>query len=200
MTADWPALFASGSGAVFLAGLVVYLSTNIDNMLLLCAVLGGKVQGWRLGVGAVGLSGLVVLCLTAGLAIIASGVPDLHLRWLGLIPILLGLRAGWFALRGDSASHAAAIGLLPISGLLLSNSSDTLAVFVPTLAETQAGLSLPLVLGFCCGVGFAAVSLCLLLRLPPLQAALAFVGPWLGPVIMILVGLYVVIDSPTDLI
>lgn len=81
----------------------------------------------------------------------------------------------------------------------LANSGDTLAVLVPTVADTSPGYLMPLVAGFLCGPLAGAAILRQVLRHEGLKRPLARVGPWLAPTIMVLAGTFVILNTPFDL-
>lgn len=136
----------------------------------------------------------------AGLALgsAVSVLPAEHIGWLGLIPLSLGLRGLWQNVRGNAAGAAVVTGVLPVIGILLANSSNTLAVLAPSIAETGHLYSLPLLLGFIEGPLIMVALLRPLLANRALRGALARLGPYFAPAIMICVGLYILADSPSD--
>lgn len=197
MTSDLP---AEGAAVVFLVGLISHLSTNLDNLLLLAAACGGRADGWRKGGLALLLAGIVVLAATLAVGAAASHLTSGHIGWLGLVPIALGLRGFWLALRGDADTEPAAVGLAGLVLVVLANSGDTLAVLIPTYADTSPDYLLPLLAGFLCGPLAGAAVLRPILNHAGLKRLLARVGPWLAPAIMVLAGTYVLLNTPSDMV
>jgi len=82
--------------------------------------------------------------------------------------------------------------------LMLSNSADTFGVVLPLFAETPEPLSFviaaTLVLAAFLWFGVAA----LIIRQPWVAAKLAQFERWLVPILLILIGLYIMLDTPTD--
>lgn len=122
-------------------GVVVFASTNIDDVLLLSAFFSDPsftprqiVIGQLLGVGA------LVLASTA-CALLAFVVPEGWIGLLGFAPLLLGLRGLW-ALRheADAVSHerkpeASRSRWLAVAGVTIANGGDNLGVYIPLFSR-----------------------------------------------------------------
>ena len=194
---------------ITLLGLAVssFIATNLDNLLLL-VVLQGSNAGQPLPVlaGYLGAALLVVLVSALGVAI--GQVLDAGMvGYLGLVPLLLGLRMLYQAWRAgghpeegvdDLAGRGAAGIFAGTLMLMLGNSGDSLAILLPLLAET--GRSGQWVLGGSYLV--AALLWAGLARKIAGQRALALRierrGEKIVPWIMIGVGLYILLDTATD--
>ncbi|KAA1193975.1 hypothetical protein F0M18_00575 [Pseudohalioglobus sediminis] len=184
-----------------------FVATNLDNLLLL-VVLQGANPGARAAVllGYLGAA-IALLCVAAlGLALGTVVEPDL-LGYLGLIPLLFGLRMLYMAWLRERHPE---IGIDTLAGrsrwsicsgtlmLMAGNSGDSLAVLLPLLAETGAGgqwfiassyLMLAVVWIALAGIliNYRALAECIERR-----------GEKIVPWIMIGVGLYILLDTPTD--
>lgn len=184
-----------------------FVATNLDNLLLL-VVLQGANPGARSAVllGYLGAAVALIIAAAAGLALGAVLEPGL-LGYLGLVPLLFGVRmllAGWRQERhpetGIDTLAGRSTGSICTGTLMLmaGNSGDSLAVLLPLLAETAAA-----------GQWFIAASY---LSMATLWAGLARLltshralaerierrGEKVVPWIMIGVGLYILLDTPTD--
>jgi cadmium resistance protein CadD (predicted permease) len=178
-------------------GVVAYASTNLDNVLLVSSAAasgsrrGDVVRGWIIAATA-------VFGLSIALSAVAGAIPPRTLGWLGLLPLLLGIRllAGGGNETDEGATAAA--GTMPVAMLLLSNSSDTIATFGPLLAESEPVAQLAMLAGF---VAAAAALIVLLMKLAAhLDPAsrLARIAAKLSPLVMIAIGIYILLDTTTD--
>ncbi len=179
-----------------------FVATNIDNLLILVALLATSHSRWPVlaGYGAAATT-VLALCLV-GAALGSLVRPD-WVGYLGILPVLMGLHLAWRGWRERSAGPtpeappsrgAAGAAFL----LTLSNSGDSIALFLPLLAETEREsvmLLLALYLGLVLAwAGFARVVAARQLLATTLQVH----SRWLLPCVMIAVGSYVLLDTTTD--
>ena len=143
------------TATIALVTVVSYASTNVDNLLLAVLLLGANPgQQWAVKLGVVSAAVVVMLLCAVGLLLrytLDAGM----VGYLGLLPIALGLH---HLLRGAGEGGAAAAGESPLAApdarsawlsttaLMVANSGDTIALFLPLLAEARAAV-LPLVAG-----------------------------------------------------
>ncbi len=187
---------------------LAFASTNLDNLLLLVGwQLAGTSSAAQLFAGyALGMLGVLLIAVLLGL--VGYLFPLEYLGYLGLVPMLLGVRLlieNFRAGPSDSAQMhqgavAAASGALTIASTQLSNGVDTVLVFAPLLADSElvfdaeiAGLFLLLMVlwfGLARWLGSRA------LKLPVVSRG----GRWLAPLVMIGVGLYILGNTATDMV
>jgi cadmium resistance protein CadD (predicted permease) len=119
------------------ASIVAFASTNVDDIFVLLAFLGDPtlkrkhvVAGQYLGIGA-------LVIASAALAAAAVQLPEDATRWLGVLPVLVGLRKLWALWRGenDDDETGGKSGLLQVALVTVSNGGDNVAVYVPLLAK-----------------------------------------------------------------
>lgn len=180
------------------AGLTVYLGTNLDNLVLLTALAGTRPDGPSQGRSAVFVVAGIVMGAALALGHVLSAVPVGVMNRLGFVPLGLGL---WMAGRAIMMRGSDGAGRLPRGSLvllLLFGSSDTIAALTPLLAETVMGLRLPLLSGVALGAVLLAGGLNWTLTRPALRRALERHGRWIAPLVMILAGLYMLADTGTD--
>jgi len=180
-------------------GIVAYASTNIDNLLLLASLRGGA--------GSAGPVRLGFVCATAGILLLSLSfmtlgyfIPASALGYLGVVPITLGVRQLLFTGGPDAAVRPDAVSAASVGAILFSNSSDTLAAFGPLFVESEPVVALTL------GATLLVCATAVILLVERLQHAIGG-KPWLDtlaargtPVIMILVGAYILMDTATDLV
>ncbi len=188
--------------AIVTLTLAGFVATNIDNLLLLVALLATSRSRWPVlaGYGAATTT-VLALCLV-GAALGSLIRPD-WVGFLGIVPVIMGLQLGWRGWRQRHTQQASppapARGAAGAAFLLtLSNSGDSIALFLPLLAETEResvmlllALYLGLVLAWAWFARFVAAR-----RL--LAATLALHSRWLLPCVMIAAGGYVLLDTTTD--
>lgn len=196
--------------ALFGVVALAFASTNLDNLLLLVGwQLARTASTLQLLAGyAFGMLGVLILAVLIGL--VGYLFPVAYLGYLGVIPILLGVRLLLEKLRGVRSAPApastaqeavpAAAGVLTLASTQLSNGIDTVLVFAPLLADSRlifdveiAGLFLLLALFW---FGLARLLAAHALKLPALER----LGGWLAPLMMIGVGIYIFVNTATDLV
>ena len=194
MTEAWQDL-VTGFGL----GLTAYAATNLDNFLLICGLLAGGARRASVTFGFA-IAGSLIVLLALSFTALSYFVPPAMLGYLGIVPIGLGLRI--LIYHGDVAEGTAQpdAGAVSVAFLLAANSLDTVATFAPLFAESEAIVRLALVAAFL----FSAVILLLLaLRFTQRLSALADREPLaqrIAATVMILVGVYVLLDTGTDLV
>ena len=192
--------------AVVLAG-VTFVSTSFDNLLLLLGFFSHP--SFRRGEVVRGYVGTVLLvALAAGLlGAAARFAPVRSLGWLGLVPIGLGIYHAARALSGRSpvgpppvrprAGHG---GLGTTTLVTLASSADSFMVYTALFADTRSGLEPALLATIAvCAWGWTAVARGLLSH-ERLRGQVARVAPWALPLILIAVGVYILMDTPTDVV
>jgi cadmium resistance protein CadD (predicted permease) len=127
-------------------------------------------------------------------------VPAEVLGYLGFVPISIGIYLLLFTGQQAETTAQRATTWPAISGLLLANSGDTIFAIGPLFAESGNDARLGLAVGF---VLIAVVWLSLILTLSERvarSAVLGKLGHRIAPWMMILVGLYILTDSTTDVV
>ena len=184
-----------------------YASTNVDNLLLAVLLLGAnRDQQWAIKLGVVTAALAVMLLCAAGL-VVRNTVDAGLVGYLGLLPIALGLRhllSGGSGGQGEALDQSrltapnARTAWLSTTALMLANSGDTIALFLPLLAETRAAV-LPLVAGsYLVTAALWALLAWGLASRPWVARSLDRHGNRLLPWIMIGVGIYILANTATD--
>ncbi len=180
-------------------GFVAYASTNVDNLLLLASM--------RRGSGTVKPVMLGFLTASSGILLLSASfmglgylMPASALGYLGVIPITLGIRQLLFSSGPADFAAPRAVSAGAVAAILFSNSSDTLAAFGPLLVESEPAVAATLIVTFVVCAGLT------LFLVESLQHAIGD-RPWIDslasrgtPIIMILVGSYILMDTATDLV
>jgi cadmium resistance protein CadD (predicted permease) len=190
----------------------LFAVTNVDDLVVL-ALFFARARGRRHGVTRVVIGQYLGFIAIVGLAAAgALGVrllPGSVIPYLGLLPLLLGLRAAWQVWQGcrrgdndgpgdsdtpeDGPRHG--VGVLSVATVTFANGGDNIAVYVPVFATAgNAGLVtyvitfLALVALWCTGALFFSAH-------PAVARILARCGHILLPVVLIALGLVILIEG-----
>lgn len=185
---------------------VPFAATNVDNLALLVAwLLAGRDRSKRVLAGhLLGMSALLLLAIAFGLG--AKFIPLEYVGYLGVIPIALGIKGLYALVAGrdstNGVSSAASREATPISiaATQVANGVDTVLVFGPLLADSESGVDLFLLGGFIL-MTFAWFGLARFLeRHAARLIVLERYGHWVAPIVLIVVGLYILDNTSTDLL
>lgn len=184
-----------------------FFGTNLDNLILLVAL--HKRYAQRSGMVTVGyLSGMMligVICLVIGEA--GESIPIAYLGLLGVIPILIGVNALFQLFRDKQSGEST--GLAPgnanhtifITVLMtqLSNSADSIITFSVLLADSADYADYPIAATFLAMAGAFSWLALYALRHRRLRNFLDRYANYVTPFILILVGVYILSNTATDL-
>ena len=182
-----------------------FAATNLDNLLILVLLLGGAPtrRAWVL-LGFLASAICLVSLAAIGVALGAWLDPGL-VGYLGLAPLSLGFYALYRQYRGraeevtspQQAGGEYSTGLASFT-LMLGNSGDSLAVFLPLLAESsRESLLLIIVCYLLAALLWTGLSVFVASR-ETLAQRIERHGTKLVPWILILVGIYILLDTATD--
>ena len=123
----------------------------------------------------------------------AGLLPGGLVRWLGVLPILLGMRAAWQAWQRDDDEPAPANSVLAIAAVCFANGGDNIGVYVPAFATTgPAGLGGYAVV-FLAGVAVWCVAGRFLATRPVVARLLARWGHVVLPVVLVALGVLILV-------
>jgi len=179
----------------------MFAVTNVDDLVLLALFFGRAagdrgaaarvVAGQYLGFAAI-LGASIVGALGVGL------LPVAVIPYFGLLPLLLGVRAGWLAWRdrGDAEDEApAAVGVLAVAAVTFANGGDNIGVYVPVFATAGTGglivfavVFLALVAVWCAAGRFLATR-------PTIARALSRWGHIVLPVVLVGIGVLILVGQ-----
>lgn len=199
----------TGVETATLIGLVggSFIATNMDNLLILVVLLGANAnRRSAVLLGFVG-SAIGVMCASIlGLAV-GSVVGAQLIGYLGLVPLLLGCHMLYQAWRGkqhdepqvDALANAAEPGIwFSTFVLMFSNSGDSIAVFLPLLAESGRSALLVIICSYLVMALLWAALSYLISGQPSLARRLEKRAEKIVPWVMIGVGTYILLDTATD--
>jgi cadmium resistance protein CadD (predicted permease) len=184
----------------------MFAVTNIDDILVLALFFGqatnraGAVRvvvGQYLGFAAI-LAAAILGALGAGL------LPESVIPYLGLLPLLLGLRAAWTAWRErrsgnhDDDRAASALegpGILQVAAVTLANGGDNIGVYVPVFAVAGTAGMVMYVVVFLIGVAIWCAAGRFFATRPVIAKALSRGGHILMPIVLIAIGAIILIEG-----
>ena len=179
-----------------------FVATNMDNLLLLTGLLAASFKQTAVLSGYL-LTALIVIVLSLVIALLGDVIDTRYVGFLGLLPVALGLRGMVSLIRGTrqiSASAAPVTGVWPTVAVVLPMSGDSLAVYIPLLADTRAAMDVLIIATLSvCAVTMAFVSRALVSR-PALRDRIGSAGAWIMPPLMIGIGAYVLLDTASDVL
>jgi cadmium resistance protein CadD (predicted permease) len=187
---------------------VSYVSTNFDNLVILsayCARPGYRAFHIKL---TFVLVCLMVLVISLGLGNAADALPANKIRYLGLVPVILGcyqlLKLAFVQERNqklEEKERAAPPDLPVYLGLalvLLANSSDTISLLTPIFADLKSKFL------FTCFATATAMAVLVsstahfLTRHPSSKALFEKIAKWALPFLLIGIGVMMLADRPSD--
>jgi cadmium resistance protein CadD (predicted permease) len=178
-----------------------FVATSFDNLLILVGLLGASYERKQVASGY--LSGMLLVAIAAaGLSMATHRLPAAALGYLGLIPIGLGL---WHLLqlrrpsaRRDEARRAG--GVWPVALVTVAASGDSLATFVALLSDSVTALAIPILATFAAGsLGWLALARFLSTHEGVVRILRRW-GVYLIPLLLIVIGTYILLDSHTDVV
>jgi len=193
------------TGVIAAVGLsaLTFVSTSFDNFVLLLGFFADDEYPRRQVVGGY-IVAVVVVVLGAWVASAAvEQAPSQYMGYLGFIPLSLGLVGLYRLVRYagpavPAAEPTSAKGFLPVMFVMLANSGDSLSVYVSVFADTAEVLEVPiLVTAAVLALLYAAIARWLATRsglAGPVQRAARVLLPFL----LIGIGVYVLLDTGTD--
>ena len=178
-----------------------YAATNIDNLTILVSwMLAGKIPFAGIARGYT-LAAVAVLAISIILGLSSNVIPIEFIGYLGVIPIGLGIYTLVGQIRGRSPQVDADTGsgaVLGIAAILIANSADSIIIFSPMLADSQATIDLYIASAFV----VVAAAWFWMAKVASQRAAkfdaVTRVAGWIAPLFMIYVGIYILMDTATD--
>jgi cadmium resistance protein CadD (predicted permease) len=184
--------------------IAAFASTSVDNLLLILTFLANPHYDTRDAL--VGYSGATLTLLLAGLSAsyIANFAPDHYVKYLGIIPIVLGIQGFYRLLRQKDSLPVPETRrakprnrVLSVALTMAANGGDTLSVFVALFAQTRRPFTpIILITGLCMSLLWCLLA-SWMIRRKKLGNVIQKIGVYLLPTILISVGIYVLSSAPT---
>ncbi|WP_458316773.1 cadmium resistance transporter [Mycolicibacterium brisbanense] len=181
----------------------MFAVTNVDDMVML-TVFFGRAAGRRPAVTRVvagqylGFSAIVAVSVLGALG--ATLLPDDAVPYLGLLPVALGIRAGWMAWRSrheptHDVDRDDGVGVLHVAVVTFANGGDNIGVYVPVFAVAGISSIVGYVAVFLVGVAIWCAAGHYLAGRPAIATALSRWGHIVLPVILIGIGLRILVQG-----
>jgi len=180
-----------------------YAATNMDNLTILVSwMLARKISFAGIASGyAMATTAVLVSSTILGLS--SNVIPVELIGYLGVFPIGLGIYSLIGQIRGGSrqadanTGNAAALG---VAATLTGNSADSIIIFSPMLADSKGIVDLYIVSAFVVvAAAWFWMAKVASQRVAKLDAVTNVAG-WIAPLIMIYVGIYILMNTATDVI
>jgi cadmium resistance transport/sequestration family protein len=189
---------------IIITSILAFISTNIDDIFILTLFYGSRrfrnseiIIGQLLGIGA--LIAISIVASLAGLIIDKS-----YIGLLGFLPIYLGIRGLWHALKkseDDDASDNLEIEqhnkrhILSIAGVTIANGGDNIGIYVPLFAALSyvnevitISIFLLMTLAWCILAKY-------LTNHPYVAKVIDKYGHIVAPVVLIFLGIFILYES-----
>ncbi|MDH5262568.1 MAG: cadmium resistance transporter [Gammaproteobacteria bacterium] len=180
-----------------------YAATNMDNLTILVSwMLAGKTSFAGIASGYA-MATIAVLVSSTILGLSSNVIPVELIGYLGVFPIGLGIYSLIGQIRGGSrqadanTGNAAALG---VAATLTGNSADSIIIFSPMLADSKGIVDLYIVSAFVVvAAAWFWMAKVASQRVAKLDAVTNVAG-WIAPIIMIYVGIYILMNTATDVV
>ncbi|TDZ79371.1 Cadmium resistance transporter [Mycobacteroides salmoniphilum] len=182
----------------------MFAVTNVDDMVVL-AVFFGRAGRSRSAVARVvigqylGFTAILAVSVVGALG--ANLLPEKAIPYLGLLPLLLGLRAAW-NLRRDrgnenagTSDQSGGVGVSQVAAVTFANGGDNIGVYVPVFALAGADGMAGYAVVFLCGVALWCLAGWFFASRRTVAALLTRWGHVVLPVVLIGIGLTILIDG-----
>jgi cadmium resistance protein CadD (predicted permease) len=187
----------------------MFAVTNVDDIVIL-ALFFGQAAGRRAGVVRIVLGqylGFATILVASVLGALGAGLlPESFIPYLGLLPLLLGIRAAWgvWRERHDDGTHShdsrasgnqGGPAALAVAGVTFANGGDNIGVYVPVFTTAHKAGVITYCAVFLVMVGiWCALGLFFATR-PMVAKALSRWGHLLLPVVLIGIGLLILVEG-----
>ena len=182
----------------FSLALISYAATNADNFLALVGLAAHSSRSRPVVVGF-SVSAIVVLLVATSFSLLTYVIPPGSLQYLGIVPIAIGLRLLAIANTASAAPVQSELTAASVSTVLAVNSTDTIAVFGPLVAESETVVRASLIAGYLAAASILIWAVFHVSKSAKKLLANNRVLHLFAPVLMILIGCYILLNTGTDL-
>jgi len=183
----------------------VFAVTNIDDMVVLAVFFGRANRNLSATIRVVGgqyLGFLAILAVSVVGALGATLMPATAIPYLGVLPLMLGIRAAWGAWRsradtdrGDEATNAGGTGAMEVAAVTFANGGDNIGVYVPVFAVAGIRDMIGYAVVFLVGVAIWCAAAWYVATRPAVTKLLSRWGHILLPVVLIGIGLVILVEG-----
>jgi len=116
--------------------IAAFVATNIDDLFLLAAWFIRRTPVASILIGQ--LAGFTVIVLiSVGAFLLGAHVPPGVIRWLGFIPIFVGVKELFWAGHPEDAMQSSS--WLSVASVTIANGADNIGVYNPRFLRTEGG-------------------------------------------------------------
>ncbi|WP_436501960.1 cadmium resistance transporter [Actinokineospora sp. HUAS TT18] len=172
----------------------MFAVTNIDDLVLLAVFFGqtGRNRAAAARVVAGQFLGFAAILAVSVLGALGAGLlPESAIRYLGLLPLALGLKAAWALWRGGDDEPAPAAGLWQVAAVTFANGGDNIGVYVPVFAVAGVGGMTGYIVVFLIGTAVWCALGWFLAGHPVVAKVLSRWGHLVLPVVLVGIGLVI---------
>ena len=185
----------------------VFAVTNVDDLVFLALFFARaasrRAAVWRVVAGQyLGFAAILAASVVGALGV--RLLPDAVVTYLGLVPLLLGIRAAWRVRRGgddDAGTDDPTTGVeddptvTAVAAVTFANGGDNIGVYVPVLTSVDAGGVAVYTAVFLVLTGVWCVAGRFLATRRPVARALARRGHLVLPVVLIALGVVILVQG-----
>lgn len=184
----------------------LFAVTNVDDIVILALFFaqgaGHRGSGRRIVLGQyLGFAAILVVAVAAAFG--ATFLPASAIPYLGLLPLVLGLKAAWQVWRNhrnggeddEAPVREGGPGPLAVAAVTLANGGDNIGVYVPVFANAGFGGMSVYVVVFLVLVAVWCVAGRFFATRPVVAKTLARWGHIVLPVVLIAIGLLILIEG-----
>ncbi len=175
----------------------LFVATNLDDAFLLVGWFArGRPSGRQVVIGQyLGIGLLTVVSIVLGAAVVAAASG--WVRYLGLLPLAIGLRGLVSIARGDDeegeSEAPAAKGIVAVATVTIASGADNVGVYTPVFAAFDAGQLAVTALVFLILTGLWCLGARALVDHPRYGAPLRHHGPLIASLALVVVGVAVLL-------
>jgi cadmium resistance protein CadD (predicted permease) len=183
-----------------LTSILAFVSTNIDDLFILMLFFGSKkiksssiIAGQYLGIGTL----VIVSLLTS---YIGNFVDQRFIGILGLFPIFLAMKQILQLVKPEEQEHedvTSKASVFAIAGVTIANGADNIGVYVPLLITMTQFEKIQMVIVFIAMTYLWCIAGKYLASRPLVARQLAKSGHIIMPMVLLLLGLFILIKSGT---
>jgi cadmium resistance protein CadD (predicted permease) len=188
------------------AAIGMFVGTNVDDLVVLTVLFlgyraSGRPKPWQIWLGQhLGISALIALSAIAALGL--TIVPDRWVGLLGLLPLAMGARGLFAAVRharsdatDDDDPPPMATGVVSVAAITIANGADNVSVYTPTFRAIGLAQSLVTVAVFAAMTALWCAAGAWLGSRERVIAVAKRYGRWIVPVVFVLIGAGIVAES-----
>lgn len=179
----------------------LFVGTDVDDLIVLTVLFltaraTGRPRLWQIWAGQyLGITVLVVVSLLAALGL--TLVPDQWVRFLGLVPIGLGVWGLIGAIRRDDDEEPPPVAgnALAVAGVTIANGADNIAVYTPVFRTIGPAATAVTLVAFTVLVGLWCLAASWLGSHRRVIALVGRYGQWLVPAVFIVIGTVILLGA-----